>query len=47
MPIAPHNPTNAAIGDALAGAPGIRFCQTPFNPHRIFAAIVEKYGTAE
>jgi putative selenate reductase molybdopterin-binding subunit len=47
MSESPYNPINAAIGNALADATGIRFCQTPFKPDRIFAAIVEKYGTAE
>jgi CO/xanthine dehydrogenase Mo-binding subunit/aerobic-type carbon monoxide dehydrogenase small subunit (CoxS/CutS family) len=46
MSESPYNPINAAIGNALADATGIRFCQTPFKPDRIFAAIVEKYGTA-
>jgi CO/xanthine dehydrogenase Mo-binding subunit len=47
MSESPYNPINAAIGNALADATGIRFCQTPFKPDRIFASIVEKYGTAE
>jgi hypothetical protein len=46
MSESPYNPINAAMGNALADATGIRFCQTPFKPDRIFAAIVEKYGTA-
>jgi len=47
MSESPYNPINAAIGNALADATGIRFCQTPFKPDRIFAAIAEKFGTAE
>ena len=47
MSESPYNPINAAIGNALFDATGIRFCQTPFKPDRIFAAIAEKFGTAE
>jgi CO/xanthine dehydrogenase Mo-binding subunit/aerobic-type carbon monoxide dehydrogenase small subunit (CoxS/CutS family) len=47
MSESPYNPINAAIGNALADATGIRFCQTPFKPDRIFAAIAEKFGNAE
>ncbi len=47
MSESPYNPINAAIGNALADATGIRFCQTPFKPDRIFQAIVEKFGTAD
>ena len=47
MSESPYNPINAAIGNALADATGIRFCQTPFKPDRIFHAIVEKFGTAD
>jgi putative selenate reductase molybdopterin-binding subunit len=46
MSESPYNPITAAIGNALADATGIRFCQTPFKPDRIFAAIAEKFGTA-
>ncbi|HEX4407471.1 MAG TPA: molybdopterin-dependent oxidoreductase [Xanthobacteraceae bacterium] len=46
MSESPYNPINAAIGNALFDATGIRFCVTPFKPDRIFHAIVEKYGTA-
>jgi CO/xanthine dehydrogenase Mo-binding subunit/aerobic-type carbon monoxide dehydrogenase small subunit (CoxS/CutS family) len=46
MSESPYNPINAAIGNALADATGIRFCQTPFKPDRIFPAIAEKFGTA-
>ena len=47
MSESPYNPITAAIGNALSDATGIRFCQTPFKPDRIFAAIAEKFGTAE
>jgi len=47
MSESPYNPVNAAIGNALYDATGIRFCQTPFKPDRIFAAIAKKFGTAE
>ena len=46
MSESPYNPINAAIGNALFDATGIRFCSTPFKPDRIFRAIVEKFGTA-
>ena len=46
MSESPYNPINAAMGNALADATGIRFCKTPFKPDRIFRAIVEKFGTA-
>jgi putative selenate reductase molybdopterin-binding subunit len=46
MSESPYNPINAAIGNALFDATGIRFCATPFKPDRIFKAIAEKYGTA-
>ncbi len=46
MSESPYNPINAAIGNALFNATGIRFCTTPFKPDRIFSAIVEKFGTA-
>ena len=44
MSESPYNPIAAAMGNALADATGIRFCQTPFKPDRIFAAIAEKFG---
>ena len=47
MSESPYNPINAAMGNALADATGIRFCQTPFKPDRIFHAIAEKFGTAD
>jgi len=47
MSESPYNPINAAIGNALYDATGIRFCQTPFKPDRIFAAIARKFGTVE
>jgi CO/xanthine dehydrogenase Mo-binding subunit len=47
MSESPYNPVNAALGNALADATGIRFCQTPFKPDRIFRAIAEKFGTAD
>jgi putative selenate reductase molybdopterin-binding subunit len=47
MSESPYNPINAAIGNALADATGIRFCQTPFKPDRIFGAILEKFGAAD
>jgi putative selenate reductase molybdopterin-binding subunit len=47
MSESPYNPINAAMGNALADATGIRFCQTPFKPDRIFRAIVEKFGNAD
>jgi hypothetical protein len=46
MSESPYNPVAAAMGNALADATGIRFCNTPFKPDRIFGAIVEKFGTA-
>jgi CO/xanthine dehydrogenase Mo-binding subunit/aerobic-type carbon monoxide dehydrogenase small subunit (CoxS/CutS family) len=46
MSESPYNPVAAALGNALADATGIRFCQTPFKPDRIFRAIVEKFGAA-
>jgi len=46
MSESPYNPINAAIGNALADATGIRFRATPFKPDRIFHAIAEKFGTA-
>jgi CO/xanthine dehydrogenase Mo-binding subunit len=46
MSESPYNPISAAISNALADATGIRFCQTPFKPDRIFRAIAEKFGTA-
>ncbi len=45
MSESPYTPINAAMGNALADATGIRFCKTPFKPDRIFRAIVEKFGT--
>jgi CO/xanthine dehydrogenase Mo-binding subunit/aerobic-type carbon monoxide dehydrogenase small subunit (CoxS/CutS family) len=47
MSESPYNPISAAVGNALFDATGIRFCQTPFKPDRIFQAIVEKFGTAD
>ncbi len=47
MSESPYNPINAAMGNALADATGIRFCQTPFKPDRIFRAIAEKFGTVD
>ena len=47
MSESPYNPINAAIGNALADATGIRFCQTPFKPDRIFQAIAEKFGITD
>ncbi len=44
MSESPYNPIAAAMGNALFDATGIRFCQTPFKPDRIFGAIVEKFG---
>ncbi len=38
MSESPYNPVSAAMGNALADATGIRFCQTPFKPDRIFRA---------
>jgi putative selenate reductase molybdopterin-binding subunit len=35
------------MGNALADATGIRFCQTPFTPDRIFKALPEKFGLVE
>ncbi|HUC49910.1 MAG TPA: molybdopterin cofactor-binding domain-containing protein [Xanthobacteraceae bacterium] len=46
MSESPYNPINAAMSNALADATGIRFCQTPFKPDRIFQAITDKFGTA-
>jgi putative selenate reductase molybdopterin-binding subunit len=46
MSESPYTPINAAIGNALADATGIRFCETPFKPDRIFQAIANKFGTA-
>ena len=46
MSESPYNPVNAAIGNALFDATGIRFCSTPFKPDRIFQAIADKFGTA-
>jgi putative selenate reductase molybdopterin-binding subunit len=46
MSESPYNPINAAIGNAIADATGIRFCQTPFKPDRIFQAIADKFGTS-
>ena len=45
MSESPYNPINAAMGNALADATGIRFCVTPFKPDRIFRAITDKFGT--
>jgi putative selenate reductase molybdopterin-binding subunit len=45
MSESPYNPVSAAMGNALADATGIRFCQTPFKPDRIFRAIADKFGT--
>ena len=47
MSESPYNPVAAAMGNAIADATGIRFCQTPFKPDRIYAAIVEKFGAAD
>jgi putative selenate reductase molybdopterin-binding subunit len=44
MSESPYNPINAAMGNALADATGIRFCQTPFKADRIFQAIADKFG---
>ena len=46
MSESPYNPINAAMGNALFDATGIRFCSTPFKPDRIFRAIADKFGTA-
>jgi hypothetical protein len=47
MSESPYNPILAAIGNALFDATGIRFCQMPVKPDRLFAAIAEKFGTGE
>ena len=47
MSESPYNPINAALANALADATGIRFCQTPFRPDRIFRAIADKFGTVD
>ena len=47
MSESPYNPINAAVGNALYDATGIRFCQTPFKPDRIFPAIADKFGTRQ
>jgi len=47
MSESPYNPIAAAMGNALADATGIRFCQTPFKPDRIFHAIADKFGAAD
>jgi putative selenate reductase molybdopterin-binding subunit len=47
MSESPYNPINAAIGNALADATGIRFCQTPFKPDRIFQALAEKFDAED
>jgi CO/xanthine dehydrogenase Mo-binding subunit len=47
MSESPYNPIAAAMGNALADATGIRFCQTPFKPDRIFRAIADKFGAAD
>jgi CO/xanthine dehydrogenase Mo-binding subunit len=46
MSESPYNPIAAAMGNALADATGIRFCQTPFKPDRIFRAIADKFVAA-
>jgi putative selenate reductase molybdopterin-binding subunit len=46
MSESPYIPINAAIGNALADATGIRFYETPFKPDRIFQPIANKFGTA-
>jgi CO/xanthine dehydrogenase Mo-binding subunit len=47
MSESPYNPISAAMGNALADATGIRFCQTPFKPDRIFRAIADKFGATD
>jgi putative selenate reductase molybdopterin-binding subunit len=47
MSESPYNPIAAAMGNALADATGIRFCQTPFKPDRIFRAIADKFSAAD
>jgi putative selenate reductase molybdopterin-binding subunit len=46
MSESPYTPVAAAMGNALANATGIRFCETPFKPDRIYRAIVEKFGAS-
>ena len=45
MSESPYNPINAAMGNALADATGIRFYATPFKPDSIIGAIAAKFGT--
>src|SRR4029077_18341253 len=44
MSESPYNPVAAALGNAIANAPGIRFTATPFKPDRLFPALREKFG---
>jgi putative selenate reductase molybdopterin-binding subunit len=45
MSESPYNPVAAALGNALAGATGIRFTSVPFKPDRIWPALQEKFGS--
>lgn len=46
MSESPYNPVAAALGNAIADATGIRFCDLPFKPDRLFPALAEKFGPA-
>ncbi len=45
MSESPYNPVAAALGNAIADATGIRFCDLPFKPDRLHPALAEKFGT--
>jgi len=45
MSESPYTPVAAAMGNALADATGIRFCELPFKPDRIFPALNAKFGS--
>ncbi len=46
MSESPYNPVAAALGNAIADATGIRFCDLPFKPDRLHPALAEKFGPA-
>jgi putative selenate reductase molybdopterin-binding subunit len=44
MSESPYNPVAAALGNAIADATGIRFCDLPLKPDRLFPSLDKKFG---
>jgi CO/xanthine dehydrogenase Mo-binding subunit/aerobic-type carbon monoxide dehydrogenase small subunit (CoxS/CutS family) len=45
MSESPYNPVAAALGNAIADATGIRFCDLPFKADRLYPALAGRFGT--